>query len=415
MAMVTDTTSEIEGSTGDMVHYIAPLETSSTTIVYTSKPRKLNEDGFLFPYFDGMLEPSRDYAFQQFVNYFSKCIANSEQDMCQLLTVLRPGFRSLYTTPQGQEISHIMYGIDMACKSGAKLHPFVSNRQYLGFALTSSDSDFKLFTGSQIRTSIPAKELSILVMELDRHRAAIDEIRELLLTLSDDIPDIDTLSSSSRILAKTVYGITLTTEQKDVITELLNKTSFGDVYMEFNTTNIIRALNLMASNSWDWPEAPYYLKGGIVHSDDLMVRVLASFGTRAPIVNSISGENMSFDLRQPPPVNLEGETSIRYLPIASGSITQAAASYRRILQNRALHIAIGRKGKSEWSNVKDKTIVGKGDTNFRPLYDAIRALANSAPTTGPRGVKRANEAEDPSRKKRKDIETQNISTMSSLL
>jgi hypothetical protein len=74
----------------------------------------LSSPGTLFPYFDNMMVPSKEYVFGLFVNYFSRCIANSPEELAQILPILRKGFRALYSTKQGVELCHAMYGIERA-------------------------------------------------------------------------------------------------------------------------------------------------------------------------------------------------------------------------------------------------------------------------------------------------------------
>jgi hypothetical protein len=391
---------------------------SSNTYWLLPKKSKL-VNGFVFPYFDGMLQPNNEYLFSIFTRYFLPCIGTSEDDVANLLTVLRPGFRSLYSTPQGMALAHMFFGIDLAVQTGGLLRPYITNQTYLGFGLVQANPTYKLFTGTSIRSQLSADEYSAAVEALDHHHIAITEIREWLESNNDggvDIPEVEKLAASSRLLSKTIYEkFNLSATQRDELANLINRTSFNDMYMEPSTDNIITALQKMASNSWDWPEAPYYLKGGVLFADDIITRILASFGPRAPFINALGNDVMTFQLKSAPPANLEGEGSLRYLSFAIGSLVQASASYRRMLANTSLQLPAPRSGKNEWSNVKDRTIVGLKDPKFRALYDSIRLFAMSSSTSGPRGVKRTAEADDSSNKRKKDSEVAAIARMSSLM
>jgi hypothetical protein len=338
--------------------------------------------GFVFPYFKGMLDPSKEYCYSVITRYFLKCLADDPDHLSRVLPALRKGLRSLALSEEGRVLQHIAFGITSSIESGAELRVLFDGRTYRGFILLSDD--IYVINRNKVLQPLDAEQLTEEIEDLDVHGKSlrgIVAIGNTLLSKSSGMVEIITVEAASKftsrtfsrwISSKNLSG--LGDEQKDQLVEMMDSLAFGENFLEINETHMIDLINHLESGT-DWPAmVPAYTKSGAPLNDDLFMRLLSAFGPSAP---TLIGGNKEIRMQAPgeKDKNLVKDVStgryvLQYIPFYEKPLMAAIQDWKSVQVNAMFKIREPKnKASKKFADFYTCIITGE---NVEDSYNSLR-------------------------------------------
>lgn len=359
--------------------------------------------GCVFPYFDGLLEPSKEFSQGVFFRYFSSCFSDSLEEMVQMMPILRAGFRALSVSPAGRALSHALFGVQSMFETGALVRFLFSGTVYQGFVLTG---DFKVLNKGRVVDPVGSKELAQEIKALDKHRIALEHLVEILSGTELKIGNVKKISmdnvATSRQLAYefqirrvSVDGL-FSSSAKQYVGQL----QYNDTFWSITESNVTLAVKAMMRNG-DL-DGPFHCTWENLVSEDPIRRALAVFGRTAP---SLVAGSRTIQISPPGktcPLIVEKDEKKRlmpYIPIYEKGIVPATADWRFLQTKHQMKLIASQKkvggeiiGYADRS--KDVCIVGGKD--MLKFYEVIREFAYANQLEG-RVTKRKDRDDDADR------------------
>lgn len=355
-----------------------------------------NQPGQVFPYFDGLLEPSKDFSMGVFFRYFSRAYAANQQSMATLTPILRQGFRSVATSSQGRSLSHALYGLQASIESGASIRYLFTGSIYRGFVL---EGDFVVLKKGVMVYPIKAEELTEEIAGLDAHRTALEDVARILsiVALKDggghkEVP-VDKISTS-RMLANEfkIRRTIILGEAPAGLQDAVKRLQFGETSWRIDIPNLLLAVKAMTTNGE--LDGPFYPIWENLITEDPIRRALAVFGKTAPSV-VLGTKTVLITPAGKKCQNLEkddkGLDHMRYIPVYEVATTTAVNDWRSIQQRHMMKVVApvkkGFGGIMGYSDRSKDYCIASGEDKI-PLYEAIRVFAYAGGYTKVVGEKR---------------------------
>lgn len=246
-----------------------------------------NKAGILFPYFDGMLSHDTKYIRNMITSVFFRNLGDSQTSPKQAYLKLKEKMGTATTTPQGDILSHVLKGIELALECQSQLFLLLDGQNYFGFTILGEE--FTVFAHGSWHEPLPSDKLRAELDTLLTH----DQVLERLVTaisrcnfrgeekmvskasiekpgdLLDVLAEIDTKASEDT--------------QVELVTELLKSLTFAGTYRRINAENIEWAIRAIVEDDVTALEKekiyiPYKDWAGV---EEMAFQVLACFGTQS--------------------------------------------------------------------------------------------------------------------------------------
>lgn len=379
-------------------------------------------NGLLFPYFEHMVLPDREFAANVFSRLFFKSLGDTFEACSRLWIRLRLGFRSLAITSAGQAISHAFMGIQLAENSQSTITFIIDNGIYHGFILTGEITI--IHNGITHRPDTPA-DIAIGYAALNTRNAKLVEIVQIIQSERDMAGrplypvDMEELRSSYGLFRKyhDLKKGSFPEEKLGNIVKIIKEVPLGDTYLEPSAPNLIEALSYISTGSITKLEGKnIYLGNGAFTSDSRTAIALLIFGPLVPSINfGIAKDNM---IVFPSPtatdanlVETEGKRAFPYFGMKLVSHQTAVNQYEKMFSSGKLFIPNGRKGKEEFTD-RSKSDGIYGGTPFIDLYQKVKEIVNiKRAGTGPRKRKIGETSEEGGSRKARRMEDDNEDAM----
>lgn len=369
--------------------------------------------GILFPYFENMVQPDREFAANVFSRLFFRCLGDTLESCSRLWIRLRIGFRSLAITSAGQAISHAFMGIQLAENSQSKITFVIDHGIYHGFILTG---DITVIHNGATHTGDEPKELQKSFSSLDVKAQKILEIIQIIRSEVDISGrhlypvSLEEISSSYKIFRK-YHELRVASFPQDklvAIMKLAQDIPFGDTYLEPSPSNLQMALDYISNGRIDTLENKnIYLKNGAFTSELRIPIAMLIFGPLVPSINYGMAKDNTITIPSPESIDInlvekDGKRSLPYLAYKLVSHQTAVNQYDMLFSKGKFMIPNGRKGKAEFTD-RNKCDGDYGGTSFLSLYQRVKEIVNTKRAgSGPRKRKigEANEGEGSKRQRR---------------
>jgi len=357
--------------------------------------------GIVFPYFDGLLEPSKEFSQGVFFRYFSSCFSESLEEMVQMMPILRSGFRALAVSPAGRALSHALFGVQSMFETGSTIRFLFSGATYLGFVLTG---DFKVLNKGKVVDPAKPLDLAREIEALDKHRFALEHLVEVLSGLELKIGGTKKISTAdvatSRMLAYEFQIRRVVSESMFNLSakEYVGRLQYNDTFWSITPDHVILAVKAMMRNG-DL-DGPFHCTWENLVSEDPIRRALAVFGRSAP---SLVAGSRSVMITPPGSrcknveVDSDGKRLMQYIPIYEKGIVPATADWRFIQTKHQMKF-IGSSKKVGGNIVgyadRSKDVAIAGGQEMLNFYETIREFAYANQVIGRSTGKRGREEDD---------------------
>lgn len=244
--------------------------------------------GLLFPYFPDMMDSDFNFVSGVVKEYFLECLGDTRDEILGNYRDFKGSMGSIASTETGRVLQHLFLGISLAVRAQGRLFPIMDQRRYLGFTLhgwyfTVSIDGYK-------HRPVDTAELAKQVRRVDEHAVALAEILQRLqkLKLKDTnrVPSKMFLQTAKedalrnpRALANLVRSFKL--EENEIIEEIekmATRLSFPQRYWPFTVENILRAIDLLVSDSFPPIDVPMFARGGTITAEKPAISIFAAFG-----------------------------------------------------------------------------------------------------------------------------------------
>jgi hypothetical protein len=329
--------------------------------------------------------------------------------------------RSLVHTPEGEAISHMYLGIQLAENGGFGYYPIFKSGQYGGFILVGLGDVLhqgKMLNAEDIGTA------EAYIKSMDLHDQRIAEIAAIfegvcLADGSKKYPCPSTNIDSSRKL-QDFYNLVDIGDFSGTIDNIISKIDdlrFSDRFADPSSKNISIAIEYMISGDKNLL-VPFhrYIRGGAIKRRSNVAIALSIFGPRCPSVNygitfkakknfQIPKDESKQDLNLV--AKADGKPALQYIPVTLVNYDQAVNQWEKFLKTGILVLPEARLNKKEFTDmsVVNSQIGGKDlEKVYKLLKKAvIHYAAQVDKSTGKkRGVDRDNEG--PVKRAKKDFD-----------
>lgn len=355
------------------------------------------EQGTVFPYFDSLLEPSREFASGVFFRYFSRCLGDSAVEVGAIAPILRLGFRNLSASSAGRALTHALFGVQAMFESGASLRILQQGSVYKGFVL---QGNFITMNRGLIVEPVTGAVLTKAVRDINRHAAAVEAIARMLTVQSlkdgggNEVVTPSDINTSRKMANQFFRRMVENAEFREMAKVEVSKLAFGDTYLEITRENVERALRAFRTHDGNM-DAPFHPTLDNLVSSNPIRRVLASFGGNCPTIQhgtmvlNISRPTKDCPLLVAKP---DGRRALPYIPIYAASIGQAVKDWMSVQARHVMKFDAPKKGnlKSFAGRGNDVFIVS-GDEMI-PFYSLIREfsyMGDDVPDVAGKGKRKA--------------------------
>jgi len=286
-------------ATGQGDSSVPVAKPSQPVDVYYGGPTELPAlPGLSFPYFQGMIAQDTNFVSSVVREYFLFCLGDEQDSIISAHKKIKGALGAIAFSETGQILQHVFLGIQLAIQGQARLFPFIKDGKYLGFALLGGG--FKLSIDGYVRSPVPHVELLATVSKMDEHRVAVGEIimklAKMKLISTKRMPSktwakeaMETASSNPRELVERIKELTLDDETREEIEKLANRLSYPQRFLDFSSTNILYAVDLLVSGEWPPLDKPMFTRGGTITALTPELSVFAMFGDTSFSFRTVGG------------------------------------------------------------------------------------------------------------------------------
>lgn len=344
-------------------------------------PDHISEPGYFFPYFNGLVLPDKAETPRILLGYFAPLMGSKPTEVMAAAKNLHEGWVSLSNTTAGLEISHLVFGLDLAIRGLCRLRPVFLNSVYCGFII--SGEDFILMKGSSVIPKTSIDDLKKEISGYDSHGAAVAEIAQILSGIKvDSVDETIVVEPSSlqtpRAIHDEIRKRSLDAEQQASIQKLVPKLRY--VQTLFSTTdkaNLALLIQKIAQKGFLPASAPFYLKSGALFTKDHIFSTLAAFGAQAPTLMG-NGTNTMVRITKGRKfyTDIPGSVRIEGIPVFTKSISQALEDFRAIQRSGIITFQAGMKDKKGFTKVAGvKTWIAEDSKQYKEVLDSLVELA----------------------------------------
>jgi hypothetical protein len=364
--------------------------------------RDLEMDGLVFPYFNGLMMPDRDFVIPVFQRLFFRCLGSNQEKATNMWRLIKRGLRNIAPTQAGMAITHAFLGIVLSENALCPIRFVVTNGQYKGFVLQGQD--FSIVANNTVFLPVSTTDVQTDLEVISSHDLALSRIIEVLrsCTMSDGsvrydvrFKDVATSRDLFNTFAKIDWGY-IGAQMRAKIPDYVEELNFGERWATINVKTVLDVLVYVQTGNRDiLKDYPAYLNRSNFTDEARINHALMIFGPFVPSINIGTSKDMAFSIPKPDidDGNLAVENGIRKLqsiPYKLKNFTSAVVDWTQLLNKGVLYIPLPRKGNKEFSNAKAR------DGQFSPkdslaLYGKVKETVNYLRSSGA-GRKRKGEA-----------------------
>jgi len=243
--------------------------------------------GYVFPYFQNMMEPALGVLKSTFSSLFMNLLGDSQEKLEAGWRDWARGAGYWYKTEQGMVMFHILQLIRIALDAQARLFLIISNGRYLGAAILGAK--FTIFKGGEAIRPGTNDQVQLRVQELDEHGKALTKICEVLsgLDIRDEIISTQTITPRQIRGTRHLFEEIQRREKAEgsdleELTEQLGRLNFVENYHTFHLDKITELMRRLALSEEYSSPAPMHLPPAHIYDQSLEFNILSVFGPMAP-------------------------------------------------------------------------------------------------------------------------------------
>jgi len=373
------------------------------------------EEGFCFPYFQGMVLPDKNIAWHIFEQLFSNCIAENPDTARIILSKIRAGSRQLALFPAGQALAHAYLGIKLALQSCASMSLIVESGNYQGFVLQTEGIKVS-FEGS-VYEALDVDGLVKEIADLSAHDKKLVEIVAVINSITQIVGTGRTAKvvpkyaitvddvKTSRKLASIIYGLTDQEfeERKEKILDITDDLQYGDKFPQVSSDNLRVFLQFVATGDMTLIiNYPAYIGFRFLAGRSRVPIGLGIYGPKAPSLNYGPRDGVVFNMPKDHLaqdhnviVQADGTRLLKYLPFAMVSTKTACQQWDSLFLSGEFRFPKPRKNRKEFIDSRSISFQINGDPVYSEIYRLIKEQSSrDRLATSSKGKKRAAGDED---------------------
>jgi len=342
--------------------------------------------GHLFPYFQHMVLPDREFVANVFSRLFFKSLGDTPENCAKLWARLRIGFRSLAITEVGQAMSHAFMGIQLAENSQSRVSFIIDAGVYHGFVITG---DVTIILNGIVRNPSEPVDLALDYSALNVKNAKIVEMIQLVKSEVDmDGSQLYEVTKdnfkSSRALVRYLLAIKkdFPPAKMDKIVKIAQGLPYGENFLVPNAENLSKILSYIQTGEEALiGDSPCYLGNGSFLSESRVARALLCFGPLSPSISFATPRDQIFIIpsssatSDPNMIEKGGKRSLQYLPFKLVSHQTSTNQWDKVFNSGRIMIPNARKGKTEFSD-RSKSDGTFDNEPFLDIYGKIKMICN---------------------------------------
>lgn len=245
-----------------------------------------NFPGYILPWFPALHEPSSNIILLVMRKYFFRLIQNNDKSEWSAYV---QGVQKWYRTDLGKAITHILYCLQAALESQARLFIILSKGHYQGSVIQGYK--FNLMYNEKILSPMNHSEIISAARELDKHSAALETLRQSVkLWKRLDNGRTANILKTEFETCRQVYTQILLREKPtveadiEVVKQLLLRLTFMEDYIPVKADTVKQAiLTILSGKPPADLKTPMYLEpDSFLTEITLAHSVLSAFGPIAP-------------------------------------------------------------------------------------------------------------------------------------
>jgi len=282
-------------SVGDAV-FVAKPAPLRPSINYGPPGAVPNLPGYVFPYFPGIILPSKDAIITTMRRFFIKSMGASKEAAVSGWGEWLKGVESWYKTEAGMQLTHIFFLIQTALEAQAQLFVILSDGKYLGTAILG----FK-FTILKHGIELDAEKAAAVVAlarNLDAHSLALGKICDVLSKLklvdSEDVEPIDesAVASTRSLYREIMRREAVKDKELEKLKAQIDRLTFNEEYWTIAVDKLTRTFRYLSTNEPVPETAPMYLPSELLYEEGKVFSVLSQFGPVAPSFLDANGSDI---------------------------------------------------------------------------------------------------------------------------
>jgi len=354
-------------------------------------PESLSSHGIFFPYFDGLTIPDKSSTPRTFLALFTLVMGSTGTLMAAASTNFIKGWQSLSSTPAGVQAAHLIFGVDLAIKTGVNLRPVFLNNRYRGFVLEGQK--FAIFKDSTVHKPVPKEKLAEELALLNSHNDALAKLAELLSATSLDAPfhkdkdgkDITSMKvapehiASPRHLHYLCKIRTFDSQAQNSVRTLAGKLHFEETFWDVqDKAHLVTCITHIIRGDFLPVEAPFAYRSSLLFTKDPVYSNLCAYGQKAPTLLGL-GNNVSM------PITADGKFyekvqahNFNGIPVFAKAIQQAAEDWDILKRQGVITLKSNGNDKSGRAKVTGIFMTVPRDTDYyKRIVSSLKTIAET--------------------------------------
>jgi len=372
--------------------------------------------GYVFPYFRGLVLPSKDFIITVMRQFFLGCFGDSSESAAKAWKEWVQGMDKWYRTEAGREIAHILFGIRLALESQSRLFLFQTSGGYLGFSLLGYK--FVIWNDGQLEVPCDRHRVRSFSIGLDKHSEALAEIIRLLndLELRGQNGVSEEITGPIRSTRQLFAEIARRDEISDDTTRqnfknAVRQITFDEKLWAITLDKLILLIQMINDESIEIPSSwPMYLSPDLIYDQSRYHQLLACFGPMAPSL--VDGGGQDFPIpkgiaAEDPASDIDPKTKKPKLPVilvTGKKLSVAIQDWQGVVKRRRIKQSIAERAAGH----RTLKFSGKGRDD---IWAALKLLKFTEEQQGKRKREADGDDDDegPSKKTRsRDVPLDNI-------
>jgi hypothetical protein len=240
--------------------------------------------GSVFPYFDGLLDDDTNFVSRVVNDYFLLSLGSTTKECSLEGNAIRGGMGQFASSNLGRIMTHIAAGVRLAIQAQTMLYlHLTAEGRYSGFSLHGAG--YTINIQGRLYDAADEAEMQHDLARADEHTKALAEI----LKVAADVIGKKTVGvprkktkvtdvTSARELHHYLRQLNLDDDRKQMILASAAQLSFPERPWRMSIDNVIDVITHLCDGT-DLPsDAPMYLGGGTLLSENPVVRAMSVFG-----------------------------------------------------------------------------------------------------------------------------------------
>jgi hypothetical protein len=330
-----------------------------------SKSAPVSGQGYVLPYFSGMLNGDPTYASETFINIFARSVSTSVDATIQILQNIRLGTRSLMTTENGKILQHIYQLIRLSARGGETGFLIANGGCYGGFFITGENSTLIARGKSDCMGS--REECIELIKALNQHEEALIEIGSILTKIPVNGMAIDFDIERAKKSPRYVFGEIRRrgvesiegddAKVKKLLAKEIKRLRYEQEFWIINQENITRFITCIATNA-DLKDAPMLCEDSVLLNRSSIVEYLSVFGFNAPSIFN-GDQAMKIPMPGTEDINLvekDGKRRMPFIPYIIKGLNQASSDWGAVRSSGGFkYFAAKKGGAGKFDDVKKRS------------------------------------------------------------